>query len=1045
MPDIAQGPFEGKMESLAGYVCPEWFRDAKFGIWAHWGPQAVPMAGDWYARKMYQQGDAAYQWHVEHYGHPSLFGYKDIIPMWKAEKFDPDRLMALYQRAGARYFVSMGVHHDNFDLWDSAHNQWNAVKMGPRRDIVKAWQDAARKHGLKFGVSEHLGASFTWFQDSHRADKEGPKAGVPYDGADPRWQDLYHFPAEPGDTDWYSKDPRWHLTWFARIRDLLDRYRPDLLYTDGGVPFGNETGLAMIAHLYNSDAARHGGKCEGVYTCKQDGANRWIEDMERGVLKGIKPDPWQTDTSIGDWYYNRNWKFRPVSWVIHMLADIVSKNGNLLLNVVQRPDGSLDPEVETMLGKLGDWMAVHGEAIYGTRPWLVYGEGATRVRGGAFKEDFAYSARDIRFTTKAGTLYAIALGRPSDGTLTIRSLADHAGGGTVTGVSLLGSTAKLSWKRDGTGLAVKLPATGVSAVALVLCIKGEGLKPAPVEVKAEPVGAGPDGVFLLVPDTAVLDGDQIREEKRGGKPNIGYWDRADERVEWAADVKRPGSFRVEIEAGGPNRTVFAVEVGGRPLTAEAPVTGSWDRPGLVTAGTVEIAKAGPCVVRVGAKDPAAWRAVNLWSLRLIPAGSMQGDELKSLEKSSAVFKSLDGVRADELGLSEEDMAWWRDAKFGMFIHWGLYAIPARGEWVMHSEKIPAEEYAKLADRFTPGHFDARAWAKTAKDAGMKYMVMVARHHDGFALWDSPGSYRDFTSVKTAAHRDFVKEYAAGCRASGLRVGLYYSPLDWRFPGYFKPRELSESAALLKKQGYAQVEELMKNYGKIDILWYDGGWLAHTGTDADAAWFWEPVKLNTMVRRLQSKVVINPRSGWIGDFQCDEGSHAIGGPIIPRPWEKCLNLNDTAWGYTERQNLLSLDYIITTLVNVVCRDGNVLLNVGPDADGVIPAAHVTRLREVGHWLETNGEAVFGTRAGPFQPVDGAYGSTQRGKKVYLHILRWPEGGKPLVLPPLPGRRIASVGTLGKGHAEVTQTRDGISVTVPESARSAPVTVVVLEIS
>ena len=326
---------------------------------------------------------------------------------------------------------------------------------------------------------------------------------------------------------------------------------------------------------------------------------------------------------------------------------------------------------------------------------------------------------------------------------------------------------------------------------------------------------------------------------------------------------------------------------------------------------------------------------------------------------------------------------------------------------------------------------------------MKYMVMVARHHDGFALWDSPGSYRHFTSMATAAKRDFVKAYVEACRAAGLRVGLYYSPLDWRFPGYFKPRELADSAALLKAQGYAQVEELMSRYGPIDILWYDGGWLAHTGTDADAAWFWEPVKLNTMVRRLQPKVVINPRSGWTGDFQCDEGSHAVKGPIVPRPWEKCLNLNDTAWGFTERQNLLSLEYVVGTLVNVVCRGGNVLLNVGPDRDGVIPAAHIARLREIGRWLGANGEAVYGTRPGPFQPVDGAYGSTHRGRRVYLFVLRWPESGA-LRVPALPGRMVVSCRVLSGAAGTCVADAGGLALTVPVSARTAPVTVVTLEL-
>jgi alpha-L-fucosidase len=466
---IAKGPFAPTNESLAQYRYPDWFRDAKLGIWAHWGPQSVPMFGDWYARHMYRQGHKQYQDHLEHYGHPSQSGWKDVVPLWRAEKWDPARLMALYKKAGARYFVSMGVHHDNFDLWDSKYHRWNAVKMGPHRDVVGEWQKAAKTLGLPFGVSEHLGASFTWWQESHGSDKEGPKAGVPYDGADPRWADLYHPPAAPGDKAWYSTNPEWHREWFARIQDLVDHYQPDLLYTDGGVPFGNDTGRSLIAHLYNASAARHGGRPEVVYTCKQESNGMWVQDVERGVLKGVSPHPWQTDTSIGDWFYNRDWKYRPVSWVIHMLVDVVSKNGNLLINVVQRPDGSLDPEVEQLLAQMADWIAINGEAIYGTRPWTTWGEGAVQIEGGHFKEDATFTADDVRFTTKDGTLYAFSLGWPAKG-LTIRALGTAAG--RVSGVRLLGHDGRIEWTQDAAGLKIAVPERRPCDHAVAFAIDG---------------------------------------------------------------------------------------------------------------------------------------------------------------------------------------------------------------------------------------------------------------------------------------------------------------------------------------------------------------------------------------------------------------------------------------------------------------------------------------------------------------------------------------------------------------------------------------------
>lgn len=413
---------------------------------------------------------------------------------------------------------------------------------------------------------------------------------------------------------------------------------------------------------------------------------------------------------------------------------------------------------------------------------------------------------------------------------------------------------------------------------------------------------------------------------------------------------------------------------------------------------------------------------------------MKGDELASRLKSEVIFKSEDGLHAPELNLIPEKMQWWKDAKFGMFIHWGLYAIPAKGEWIMHKQNIPAEEYALLADQFVPRHFDADAWAQVAKNAGMKYMVLTARHHDGFALWDSPSSYRDFCSAKTAAKRDFVAEYVQACRRAGLGVGLYYSPMDWRFPGYFKPREMPDNAALMKQQAYGQIEELMSSYGKIDILWYDGGWLAHKGTDADAAWFWEPIKLNTVVRKYQPDVVINPRSGLKGDFKCNEGSHALVGPIIETPWEKCLNLNNAGWGFNTAQNLLSADEIIRMLINVVGRGGNVLLNVGPDRDGIIPPAHVAVLEQVGDWLQIYGESIYGTRAGPFQPVDGRYCSTYKGNRVYVHVLDWGEDKK-LFLPAL-DQTIEAVSILTGGHISHVQTDRQTILTALVKDRTTP---------
>lgn len=467
------GPFRADAASIKTYQAPDWFRDAKFGIWSHWGPQSVPKAGDWYARNMYIYGTGQYKHHLEHYGHPSKFGYKDIIPLWKAEKFDPEALMALYKKAGARYFVSMGVHHDNFDLWDSRYHEWNAVKTGPKRDIVGDWKKAAVKAGLRFGVSEHLGASYGWFAPSHGYDQAWPMLGVDYDGADPKYTSLYHRahnqPYRSSST-WYTTDTRFQQEWYNRITDLVTRYQPDLLYSDGGIPFGT-VGRTLVANFYNANIASHGGKLEAVYNHKEIGSGEFIreagvQDVERGVMDRINPLPWQTDTSIGDWFYSEGYKYKTTSEVVHMLADIVSKNGNLLLNVVQYPDGSLPPEPMRFLQEMTEWMAVNGEAIYGTRPWKTFGEGPTKASSGHFKEDTAYTPQDIRFTTKAGAIYAITLGTPA-ATVRIQSLGRKAGlePRTVKAVTLLGSATPLRWEQTDEALTIQLPASLPSQMA----------------------------------------------------------------------------------------------------------------------------------------------------------------------------------------------------------------------------------------------------------------------------------------------------------------------------------------------------------------------------------------------------------------------------------------------------------------------------------------------------------------------------------------------------------------------------------------------------
>ena len=426
---------------------------------------------------------------------------------------------------------------------------------------------------------------------------------------------------------------------------------------------------------------------------------------------------------------------------------------------------------------------------------------------------------------------------------------------------------------------------------------------------------------------------------------------------------------------------------------------------------------------------------------------MSGAELKSMLKSSINFKSLGGLKCKELNARPEQMQWWRDAKVGMFVHWGLYSILGRGEWVRHNEQIPWPEYTALAGAFQAIDFDMHEWTDVARELGANYMVMVSRHHDGFALWNSPGSYGHFNSFETGAHRDFVREYTDACREAGLRVGLYYSPMDWRFPGYFDPKGEKDSrnaanALLMKKQCYDQVEELMKNYGLVDILWYDGGWLAHEGSDTSSAWFWEPLKLNRMVKNHQPDVIVNPRSGWEGNFYCDEGSHEITGGIIPVPWEKNMCLcSGCSWGWMADDPVSDFNWLVQMIVNVVTRDGNILLNVGPDWNGHIRPEVRARIREIGAWLAANGESLYGTRGGPFEPQDYVYGAAYRGNTVYLHILDTDKfrGTK------LPGReeKLLCCRLADGTEIDFLQERDSISLSLPQRIPAVPDTIVCME--
>ena len=481
--------FEPTFESLHEYVVPEWFRDAKFGIWSHWGPQSVPMFGDWYARNMYIEGSSQYEYHLRHYGHPSKFGYKDLCNLWKAENFDPEGLMEKYYKAGARYFMSQGTHHDHFFNYDSKLNRMNSVNVGPHKDILAMWKAAADKFGMPFGSREHLGASFSWWRVNKGCDKKGPYAGVPYDGNDPEYQDFYYANQEHGTEDpyncfpWYTENEEFKEYWKKCIGEMIEKFQPELLYTDGSLPFGThwaggdnissenpyQQGLDIVAQLYNTSIEKHGSN-EAVYLQKDrrpEIYNVGVLDIEKSQLPGIMPAPWHTDTCIGNWFYDVHSPYKEPDQIIEMLVDIISKNGVMLLNILQRPDGTIDEYADYILNKIGEWFAVCSEAVYCTRPWRVFGEGDTFVKIEGFREDKTdWNATDFRFVQKDGAVYAFMMGaKDGDRVVTFKSFADDE----VSSVELLGYGAVPFTKENGVltvDLPEKLPAFCANALKI---------------------------------------------------------------------------------------------------------------------------------------------------------------------------------------------------------------------------------------------------------------------------------------------------------------------------------------------------------------------------------------------------------------------------------------------------------------------------------------------------------------------------------------------------------------------------------------------------
>lgn len=457
-----QGPFRPDWESLQKYEVPEWYKDAKFGIFIHWGVYSVPaFSNEWYPRNMYEPGFEAYKHHIATYGPQDKFGYKDFVPMFKAEHFHPAAWAELFKKAGAKYVVPVAEHHDGFAMYDSGLSEWTAVKMGPHRDVIGELSKAVRAEGLHFGVS------------SHRVEHDffmGVGRKIQSDVNDPQYAAFYG-PAQTGVIKWGTPvgndftyvSSAWTNDWLARSAELVQKYHPDIVYFDWWIGQASiRPTLTRFAAFYYNSSLKYGDHIGVInykdYAMQEHAA---VLDLERGQLGDIRPLYWQTDTSVSNksWGFIRNDTFKSPDFVVHQLIDIVSKNGNLLLNIGPRSDGTIPEEVQQVLLDIGAWLNANGEAIYGTRPWRIYGEGPTKPTVGSFHDTDVtnYTAEDFRFTTKGDILYAIGLAWPANGEVVIRSLAKTLGGAPVQNIALLGIEAKLRFDQQPDGLHVQLP------------------------------------------------------------------------------------------------------------------------------------------------------------------------------------------------------------------------------------------------------------------------------------------------------------------------------------------------------------------------------------------------------------------------------------------------------------------------------------------------------------------------------------------------------------------------------------------------------------
>ncbi len=619
---VADGPYKADWDDLKRHdEAPEWFRDAKFGIYWHWGVYSVPAYGnEWYPRHMHRKRGKHYKHHVETYGQPDAFGYHDFVPRFKAEKFDADAWADLFAKAGARYAGPVCEHHDGFAMWASDVTPWNAGAKGPRRDITGELAKAIRARGMRLVTTFHHARTRNWYPRP----KDEPT--WPTHTTDPELRMLYANVSE----DLYN------CIWLAKLGEVIGKYRPDLIWFDGRLEdIGDPYHRRFLAYYFNR--AEEWNRRVVVTTKGHDyPAEIAVEDFEKGRMNRLTDFCWLTDDTIsmGSWCYTRGLDIKPTAKVLHDFLDIVSKNGCLLLNISPKSDGTIPEVQQKVLLGIGRWLETCGEAVYNTRPWLIFGEGPTRLRkGGGFVGHVTYTARDIRYTrSKDGrAVYAIALGWPEGDALTLTAVqVESDEGGQVT---LLGRKEPLPYSVNADRqLVIDVSAIkeGDRPCEHAYAFKLTGLKTSlspKAAIGAPPAAGGRRPTKPTLSDDLILEaaeagltGRSLRlESKKAGTKNIGHWNHANSKAVWKVRIKKKGTYTIKAVVAATAPSQLAVEAAGRTLTVAVPATGGWAEQRTLDAGAVAFEKAGAYEVTARPADAKQWKAVNLWRLELAPA------------------------------------------------------------------------------------------------------------------------------------------------------------------------------------------------------------------------------------------------------------------------------------------------------------------------------------------------------------------------------------------------------------------------------------------